>query len=66
MSAVPARLEAGSRVLIAGAPEGHDAHLLGGLVAEGRVEAILHICIDDARMARSRRRWRSSIQASRC
>jgi transcription-repair coupling factor (superfamily II helicase) len=52
MSAVPARLEAGSRVLIAGAPEGHDAHLLGGLVAEGRVEAILQICIDDARMAR--------------
>ena len=41
------------RRCIAGAPEGHDALVLGGLVADGqRSEAILHVCRDDARMAR--------------
>ena len=52
MTDAPAKFETGSRVVIAGAPEGHDAAVLGGLVAERRVETILQICLDDARMAR--------------
>src|SRR3954469_23194236 len=40
------------RATITGAPEGHDAHALGGLVAEGRVGTLLHVCRDDGRMAR--------------
>jgi transcription-repair coupling factor (superfamily II helicase) len=37
-------------VTISGAPEGHDAFVLGGLAGGGR--AILHVCRDDGRMAR--------------
>ena len=44
--------EASGHLLIAGAPEGHDAFLLGGIVAAGEAETVLHICADDARMAR--------------
>jgi transcription-repair coupling factor (superfamily II helicase) len=40
------------RLTIAGAPEGHDAFLLGGAMAAGEAETILQICADDARMAR--------------
>ncbi|HXP30053.1 MAG TPA: transcription-repair coupling factor [Stellaceae bacterium] len=40
------------RLVISGAPEGHDAFVLGGLAARGIVPALLHICRDDGRMAR--------------
>ncbi len=40
------------RITIASAPEGHDAFVLGGLVARGTVPLLLHIGTDDARMAR--------------
>jgi transcription-repair coupling factor (superfamily II helicase) len=43
---------ASGRVTISGAPEGHDAFVLGSLVAGGRVASLLHICRDDGRMAR--------------
>jgi transcription-repair coupling factor (superfamily II helicase) len=39
------------RLTIHGAPEGHDAFLLGRL-AIGRAPEILHVCHDDGRMAR--------------
>jgi transcription-repair coupling factor (superfamily II helicase) len=41
------------RLTIAGAPEGHDAFVLGGLVARGTVSSLLHICRDDGRLARA-------------
>ncbi len=37
-------------ILIHGAPEGHDAQVLGGLVAGGLVAGLLHVCRDDARL----------------
>ncbi|HUE18897.1 MAG TPA: transcription-repair coupling factor [Stellaceae bacterium] len=40
------------RLLVANAPEGHDAFLLGGLVARGTIPRLLYICRDDTRMAR--------------
>jgi transcription-repair coupling factor (superfamily II helicase) len=40
------------RLTISGAPEGHDAFVLGGLVAEGRAKTLLHVARDDGRMAR--------------
>ncbi len=40
------------RLSISGAPEGHDAFVLGSLVADGAVRTLLHICLDDGRMAR--------------
>jgi len=39
-------------LLIAGAPEGHDAFVLGGVVARAAACTLLHICRDDGRMAR--------------
>jgi transcription-repair coupling factor (superfamily II helicase) len=39
---------------ISGAPEGHDAFVVGGLVARGVVGSLLHICRDDGSMARAR------------
>ncbi|HEX4043149.1 MAG TPA: transcription-repair coupling factor, partial [Xanthobacteraceae bacterium] len=44
--------EAPQHLILAGAPEGHDAFLLGGVVAAGDAETILQVCADDARMAR--------------
>jgi len=44
---------AGGRIEIAATPEGHDAFVLGGLVARGAVKTLLHICRDDGRMART-------------
>jgi transcription-repair coupling factor (superfamily II helicase) len=44
----------GRPLVISGAPEGHDAFVLGGLVARGVVRALLHVCRDDGRMARTR------------
>ena len=41
------------RLIISGAPEGHDAFVLGGLVAGGTVGTLLHVCLDDGRMARA-------------
>src|SRR5208282_6786098 len=41
------------RLLIAAVPEGHDAFVLGGLVARGTVRSLLHVCRDDGRMART-------------
>jgi transcription-repair coupling factor (superfamily II helicase) len=35
-----------------GAPEGHDAAVIGALLAEGGFGAWLHVCRDDGRMAR--------------
>ncbi len=52
MTDILSSTEAGTKILLAEAPEGHDAFVLGGLVAAGKAETILHICIDDARMAR--------------
>ncbi len=37
-------------VLIHGAPEGHDAQVLGSLVAGGLVPNLLHVCRDDSRV----------------
>ncbi len=45
------QLRPGRRVTISGAPEGHDAFVLGRLAARGGHE-ILHVCRDDGRMAR--------------
>jgi transcription-repair coupling factor (superfamily II helicase) len=39
------------RLTIGGAPEGHDAFILGSLVMGG-VRELLHVCRDDGRMAR--------------
>src|SRR6266849_324666 len=39
-------------VALFGAPEGHDAATIGGLVSEGAAETWLHVCRDDGRMAR--------------
>ena len=41
------------RITISGAPEGHDAFVLGGLVARDTVASLLHICRDDGRLARA-------------
>ena len=41
------------RVEIAAAPEGHDAFVLGGLVARGAVKTLLYVCRDDGRLART-------------
>ncbi len=41
------------RLTICGAPEGHDAFVLGELVARGTVKSLLHVCRDDGRMART-------------
>jgi transcription-repair coupling factor (superfamily II helicase) len=40
------------RLTVSGAPEGHDAFVLGALVASGPVPKLLHVCRDDGRMAR--------------
>jgi transcription-repair coupling factor (superfamily II helicase) len=40
------------RLALCGMPEGHDARVLGGLVARGSVGSLLHVCRDDGRMAR--------------
>ena len=40
------------RLALCGMPEGHDAFVLGGLIARGRVASLLHVCRDDGRMAR--------------
>jgi transcription-repair coupling factor (superfamily II helicase) len=42
------------RLTIGGAPEGHDAFVLGTLIAAGKVTSLLHVCRDDGRMARCR------------
>jgi transcription-repair coupling factor (superfamily II helicase) len=39
-------------VTLYGAPEGHDAAAIGGLVADLGVASWLHVCRDDGRMAR--------------
>jgi transcription-repair coupling factor (superfamily II helicase) len=51
-AALPA-LRAPSRITISGAPEGHDAFILGRLVSDGAASDILHVCRDDGRMART-------------
>ena len=45
-------LAAAGRTVVSGAPEGHDAYLLGSLVVQKRVPQLLHVCRDDGRMAR--------------
>src|SRR5579864_8320591 len=40
------------RLTLFGAPEGHDAATIGGLLAAGKAETWLHVCRDDGRMAR--------------
>jgi transcription-repair coupling factor (superfamily II helicase) len=40
------------RIAVHGAPEGHDAYLIGDLVVRGAVPDLLHVCHDDSRMAR--------------
>ncbi len=42
----------GGRLTVAGAPDGHDAFILGGPVAAGGIASLLHVCRDDGRMAR--------------
>src|SRR6266851_4315459 len=39
-------------VALFGAPEGHDAATIGGLLGRGGIETWLHVCRDDGRMAR--------------
>ena len=39
-------------VTLFGAPEGHDAATIGGLVGAGAAQTWLHVCRDDGRMAR--------------
>src|SRR5579862_1449036 len=41
------------RVEIGATPEGHDAFVLGGLVARGATPTLLYVCRDDGRMART-------------
>src|SRR5579864_7867590 len=41
------------RIEIGGAPEGHDAFVLGGIVTRGDPASLLYICRDDGRMART-------------
>jgi transcription-repair coupling factor (superfamily II helicase) len=43
---------ASRRVTLFGAPEGHDAAVIGGLLGAGKAETWLHVCRDDGRMAR--------------
>src|ERR1700683_922904 len=40
------------RATLFGAPEGHDAATIGGLLDGGKAETWLHVCRDDGRMAR--------------
>src|SRR5580704_10011894 len=40
------------RMTLFGAPEGHDAASIGGLLAAGKAQTWLHVCRDDGRMAR--------------
>jgi transcription-repair coupling factor (superfamily II helicase) len=40
------------QVAVSGAPEGHDAAIIGGLLAAGAGRLWLHVCRDDGRMAR--------------
>jgi transcription-repair coupling factor (superfamily II helicase) len=40
------------RTTLFGAPEGHDAAVLGALLRDGKAGAWLHVCRDDARMDR--------------
>jgi transcription-repair coupling factor (superfamily II helicase) len=42
------------KIQIYGAPEGHDAHVLSDLVVGGFASSLLHVCLDDGRMARFR------------
>jgi transcription-repair coupling factor (superfamily II helicase) len=41
------------RIIISGAPEGHDAFVLGEIVARAQAIPLLHVCRDDGRMART-------------
>ena len=41
------------RLALCGAPEGHDAQVLGELVSRGIIGSLLHVCRDDGRMART-------------
>jgi transcription-repair coupling factor (superfamily II helicase) len=45
-------LSAPGLTLVTGAHEGHDALVLGRLVADGKAGTLLHVCRDDGRMAR--------------
>jgi len=45
-------IAAGRQLTISGMPEGHDAFVLGDLLARGAASALLHVCRDDGRMAR--------------
>ena len=51
---LPASLDASRprRLRIGGAPEGHDARLLIELARRHAAGGVLHVCLDDARMAR--------------
>src|SRR5439155_18056415 len=40
------------RVTLYGAPEGHDAAMIGAILAAGAAESWLHVSRDDSRMAR--------------
>jgi transcription-repair coupling factor (superfamily II helicase) len=40
------------RLALCGMPEGHDAQVLGALLARGSVGSLLHVCRDDGRTAR--------------
>ena len=39
-------------VTLSGAPEGHDAAVIGGLIGAGAAPSWIHVCRDDGRMAR--------------
>jgi transcription-repair coupling factor (superfamily II helicase) len=40
------------RTVLFGAPEGHDAAVLGAMLRDGKAQSWLHVCRDDARMGR--------------
>ncbi len=53
MSEIDAFFTHPGRIEIAATPEGHDAFVLGRVVARGAAKTVLHICRDDGRMART-------------
>ncbi len=49
----PDRPATSRRITVSGAPEGHDAFVLGDLIARAKLSSLMHVCRDDGRMART-------------
>ncbi len=52
MPDLPIDISAGRRTLLAGSPEGQDARLIAQLAEQAGSRGVLHVALDDARMAR--------------